>query len=65
MACAEDELEDELVDVEGENDADDVAVTDEDEDEAKTTTSPDADTTILFTKPIIVGSSQMGTLLAQ
>lgn len=59
MACAEDELEDELVDVEGENDADDVAVTDEDEDEAKTTTSPDADTTILFTKPIIVGSSQM------
>ncbi|GLV42290.1 lethal (1) G0320 [Carabus blaptoides fortunei] len=59
MAYAEDELEDELVDVEGENDADDVAVTDEDEDEAKTTTSPDADTTILFIKPIIVGSSQM------
>lgn len=61
MAYAEDELEDELVDVEGEvdTDTDDVAVTDEDEEEVKTTASPDADTTILFIRPITTGSTQM------
>lgn len=65
MAYAEDELEDELVDVEGEvdTDTDDVAVTDEDEEEVKTTASPDADTTILFIRPITTGSTQMGTLV--
>lgn len=67
MAYAEDELEDELVDVEGEvdtdTDTDDVAVTDEDEEEVKTTTSPDADTTILFIRPITTGSTQMGMLI--
>lgn len=61
MAYAEDELEDELVDVEGEGDVDtdDVAVTDEEEEDSKTTASPDADTVILFTKPIVTGTSQM------
>lgn len=65
MAYAEDELEDELVDVEGEVDegTDDVAITEEDDEEVKTTTSPDADTTILFIKPITTGSSQMGMFI--
>lgn len=53
VAWADDEdVEDEMVDVEGEGD--ETSVTDEggDEDETQPGASPDADTTILFTKPI-------------
>lgn len=52
MAWAEeDDTDDEIVDVEG--DSDETSVTDEgtEDDEAQPGTSPDADTTILFTKP--------------
>jgi len=54
----EDEIDDELVDVENEDSA---VVTDEQEaeDEPDTTTSPDADTYLLFTKPIQVPGTQM------
>lgn len=60
MAYAEDELEDELVDVEGEGENEDVAVTEEDEEDTNSKASPDADTMILFTKPIVTGAAQMG-----
>lgn len=63
MAYAEDELEDELVDVEGEGENEDVAVTEEDEEDSNSKASPDADTTILFTKPIVTGSTQMGKFI--
>lgn len=53
----EDPLEDEA-EVEGESDIEEVGVTEEEEDEeAKTTASPDADTTILFVKPVSSGTS--------
>lgn len=52
----EDPLEDEA-EVEGENDMEEVGVTDDEEEETKTTASPDADTTILFVKPISTGTS--------
>jgi translocon-associated protein subunit alpha len=51
----EDPLEDE-VEVEGEADIEEVASTDEEEEEEKTTASPDADTTLLFVKPIATAS---------
>jgi hypothetical protein len=54
----EDPLEDE-VEVEGEADIEEVASTDEEEEEEKTTASPDADTTLLFVKPIAT-ASQLG-----
>ncbi|XP_044269087.1 translocon-associated protein subunit alpha [Tribolium madens] len=53
----EDPLEDE-VEVEGEADVEEVAPTDEEdeEDKEKTTASPDADTTLLFVRPIATAS---------
>lgn len=56
----EDPLEDEA-EVEGENEVEieDVRTTTEEEDESTTTASPDADTTLLFVKPIPTGASQM------
>lgn len=57
MAYAEeDPLEDEA-EVEGENDVEDVGVTDEEEEEQKNPASPNADTTILFVKPVSTGNS--------
>lgn len=52
----EDPLEDEA-EVEGESDMEEVGVTDDEEEETKTTASPDADTTILFVKPVSTGAS--------
>jgi len=55
----EDPLEDEA-DVEGEADIEEVGgQTDEEDEEEKTTASPDADTTLLFVKPLQVAASQM------
>lgn len=54
----EDPIEDEA-EVEGEDAVEEVAGS-EDEEEAKSTASPDADTTILFVKPNVVGATQMG-----
>uniref|UniRef100_A0A6M2DWN9 Translocon-associated protein subunit alpha n=1 Tax=Xenopsylla cheopis TaxID=163159 RepID=A0A6M2DWN9_XENCH len=55
--AAEDELEDELVDVEGENDESSVVGEDVADDEgAEITASPFADTVVLFTKPTATGS---------
>lgn len=57
--AAEDELEDDLVDVEG--DGEDSSVTGEDaeiDEDIDTTTSPDADTYLLFTKPNYVPGVQ-------
>ncbi|RZC42537.1 translocon-associated protein subunit alpha [Asbolus verrucosus] len=51
----EDPLEDE-VEVEGEADVEEVTSTDEEEEEEKTTASPDADTTLLFVRPIATAS---------
>jgi len=56
----EDLTEDEgEAEVEGEADIEDVAVTEEEEEELKTTASPDADTSLLFVKPVVTGASQM------
>ena len=53
----EDDVDDEMVDVEGEGD--ESSVTDEgiEEDGSQPSASPDADTTILFTKPIVTSTS--------
>jgi Translocon-associated protein (TRAP), alpha subunit len=60
----EDPLEDEgEADVEGEADIEEVATTEEEEEEPKTTASPDADTTILFVKPLPTGASQLGKMI--
>lgn len=58
VAAQDDDGDDELVDVEGESEVDEVAVTDDSGDEDKKEDgrpggSPDAATTILFTKPVI------------
>lgn len=59
VARAEDELDEDLVAVEGEND--EMTVTeDTEEEDGKTTASPDAETTILFVKPIAIAGSQLG-----
>ncbi|VEN34518.1 unnamed protein product [Callosobruchus maculatus] len=50
----EDPIEDE-----GEAEVEEVGTVEEEEEESKTTASPDADTTLLFVKPIFSGSSQM------
>jgi len=58
VAWAEDDdADDEIVDVEGE--ADESAIIEEggEEDEAQPRASPDADTTILFTRPVVSGAS--------
>lgn len=59
-ARAEDELEDDIVAVENEGDNEELTTTEEAEDDTKTTASPDAETTILFTKPVPVAGSQLG-----
>lgn len=53
----DDDSDDEIVDVEGE--ADESAITEEggEDDEAQPRASPDADTTILFTRPVVSGTS--------
>lgn len=55
----EDPLEDE-VEVEGEVDVEEVTNPDEEDEETKSTASPDADTTLLFVRPIAT-ASQLGT----
>lgn len=58
VAWAEDDdADDEIVDVEGE--ADESAIIEEggEDDEAQPRASPDADTTILFTRPVVSGAS--------
>ncbi|CAH0547001.1 unnamed protein product [Brassicogethes aeneus] len=57
LSYAEDSLEDEI-DVEGEAEVE-VGGTEDDDDDVKTTASPDADTTLLFVKPIQSGASQL------
>lgn len=57
----EDPLEDEA-DVEGESEVEEVANTDEEEEEDKTTASPDADTSLLFVRPVSSGASQLGRI---
>lgn len=58
-ASEEDPIDDEA-DVEGDGDVEDVVATEEEEeDEGKSTASPDADTTLLFVKPIVTGASQI------
>jgi translocon-associated protein subunit alpha len=59
----DDDADDEIVDVESE--ADESAVTEEggEDDEAQPTASPDADTTILFTKPVSGTSGNLGRCL--
>lgn len=57
----EDPLEDEA-EVEGEAEVEEVAGTEEEDDEVKTTSSPDADTTILFVKPTSQGAGQLGNI---
>ncbi|KAJ8979764.1 hypothetical protein NQ317_015241 [Molorchus minor] len=61
----EDPLEDEA-EVEGESDEAEIEVSgaDEDEEEVTNTASPDADTTLLFVKPVPTGASQLGMYLS-
>lgn len=59
MAYAEEDALEDEVEVEGELDVEETAGSEEDE-ELKSTASPDADTTILFVKPVSTGASQMG-----
>lgn len=62
MSYAEEDLtEDEgEAEVEGEADIEDVITTEEEEEDIKTTASPDADTTLLFVKPVVTGLTQLG-----
>ncbi|PNF14198.1 Translocon-associated protein subunit alpha [Cryptotermes secundus] len=53
----EDDADDEIVDVEGESDESSVTEEGGEEEEAQPRASPDADTTILFTRPVISGTS--------
>lgn len=64
LARAEDDLDDEGVDVEGEDLEQETSVTGDEEAADKTGpgASPDADTTILFTAPL--GSSNLGMQLS-
>lgn len=57
----EDPLEEDDVEVEGEADVEEVTTTDEEEEEDKTTASPDADTTLLFVRPIAT-AGQLGII---
>jgi translocon-associated protein subunit alpha len=60
VAWAEDDdADDEIVDVEGEGDGDESSVIEEgrEEDAEQLRASPDADTTILFTRPVVSGTS--------
>lgn len=58
VAWAEDDdTDDEIVDVEGEGDESSITEEGGEEDEAQPRASPDADTTILFTRPVISGTS--------
>lgn len=52
----EDPLEDEA-EVEGENDIEEVAAVEDEDEEAKTLASPNAQTNIVFVKPVYTGSS--------
>lgn len=57
MAFAEeDPIEDE-----GEAEVEEVGGQEEEEEDTKSTASPNADTTLLFVKPIQTGASQLGT----
>jgi translocon-associated protein subunit alpha len=63
VAWAEDDdTDDEIVDVEGE--ADESAIIEEggEDDETQPRASPDADTTILFTRPVVSGVGASGNL---
>jgi hypothetical protein len=58
VAWAEDDDgDDEIVDVEGEGDESSVTEEGGEEDEEQPRASPDADTTILFTRPVVSGTS--------
>ncbi|KAF7281046.1 signal sequence receptor subunit 1 l(1)G0320 [Rhynchophorus ferrugineus] len=62
MAFAEDPIDEEEADVEGEVEEGDVVTTEseeEDEEELQSRASPDADTVLLFTKPSSQGASQL------
>lgn len=64
-AAQDDDVDDDLADVEGDSEGDETAVLEEggDEDQkedGKSGGSPDAGTTILFTKPIIIPGSNLG-----
>lgn len=51
------------MDVEGETEGEDVAVTEDDEDDTKSKASPDVDTLIIFTKPLPTGAAQLGKFI--
>jgi translocon-associated protein subunit alpha len=57
VRAEEDDVDDEIVDVEGEGDESSITEEGGEEDEEQPTSSPDADTTILFTRPVVAGTS--------
>jgi len=58
VAWAEDDdADDEIVDVEGEGDESAIIEEGGEDEEAQPKASPDADTTILFTRPVVSGAS--------
>lgn len=62
MSYAEEDPTEDEAEVEGETEVEveEVGGSDEDEEEATTTSSPYADTTLLFVRPVSTGASQMG-----
>lgn len=65
MKAQDDEGDDDLADVEGESEGEETAILEEggesdDKDDGRSGGSPDAATTVLFTKPVIVPGSNLG-----
>lgn len=63
MAYADEDPLEEEADVEGEGDVEVTATEEEEEDDSKAKASPDADTNLLFIRPVVTGPSQMGKKL--
>lgn len=59
MAYADEDPLEEEADVEGEGDVEVTATEEEEEDDSKAKASPDADTNLLFIRPVVTGPSQM------
>jgi translocon-associated protein subunit alpha len=59
MAYAEEDPLEEEADVEGEADVEVTATEEEEEDDSKAKASPDADTSLLFVRPVVTGASQL------
>lgn len=68
MRAQDDEGDDDLADVEGESEGEETAIlddgveTDDSKDDGRSGGSPDAATTVLFTKPVVVPGTNLGNV---